>query len=283
MDRVSYKAQYKEEIYMVNDEKLILDVVEGIKNKKQKGPMIFHLTNLITLNDCANVTSALGGIFTTSFYEEEFEDILKFASAIVLNTAAMDEKQIEMAFKIGKIANSLNRPIVLAPVGITMSKLRGKLHEKLLKEIKFAVLRVAAMDLKTLLIMKGVDIGEVNYSEIELIKKVAEVYDSVIAITGEKDYIGNKDRVVEVQNGDDLLGKITGPGCMMTSLIGYFLGNGMDSFISAVSGIAIVDMAGELAADDFMGAGTFKMTLMDIISNLNEEIIKEDLKINAIS
>lgn len=264
---------------MGNNEDILLNILDGVKNIRQKNSIVFHLTNLLTLNDCANVTVAMGGVFTTSFYEEEFEDILKFSSAVVLNTAAMDEKQIKWALKIGKIANSLEKPVVLAPVGITVSKPRRKLHEELLKEVKFAVLRVGIPDLKTLLNIKNSDMNCSEYTEIESIKKAAELYDTVIAITGARDYIGDKNKVIEVQNGDTLLEKIVGPGCMMTSLIGYFLGGGTDGFTSALSGVAVVDIAGELAGKRTSGVGTFKVNVMDMISNMDEDMVKNNLVI----
>ncbi|MGL4988367.1 MAG: hydroxyethylthiazole kinase [Cetobacterium sp.] len=55
---------------------LINEVVSALKNVKKNTPLVFHLTNSVTINDCANVTLALGGSPLMSFCIEEIEEII---------------------------------------------------------------------------------------------------------------------------------------------------------------------------------------------------------------
>ena len=53
-----------------------------ITNIREKQPIVFQITNTVTINDCANVTLAVGASPLMSFCEEELEDILSFASSL---------------------------------------------------------------------------------------------------------------------------------------------------------------------------------------------------------
>ncbi|MHA4987055.1 hydroxyethylthiazole kinase [Cetobacterium somerae] len=99
-------------------EKLIDEIVLALKNTKEKTPLVYHLTNTVTINDCANITLAIGGSPLMSFCIEEIEEIIEFSSSVVLNIGTMDKSMETMAVEVGKIANKLKKPIILDPVGV---------------------------------------------------------------------------------------------------------------------------------------------------------------------
>ncbi|MGL5278583.1 MAG: hydroxyethylthiazole kinase [Cetobacterium sp.] len=269
----------------ITKEELVDEVVLALKNIKEKTPLVYHLTNTVTINDCANITLAIGGSPLMSFCLEEIEEIIGFSSSVVLNIGTMDKSMKEMAIEVGKIANRLKKPIILDPVGVGATKVRKDLVDSLLKEVRFSVIKGNTAEIKALLninsLSRGVDSLEKNDSGEELVKLAAKRFNSVIAITGEVDYIGNQDTVFKVINGHKIMGLVTGTGCMISSLIGTFLGGENNSLISALSGVLSMGIAGELAAKKFIGTGSLKVNIIDNISNLTEEIIRKNEKISS--
>ena len=121
-----------------------------IETIREKNPLVFHITNTVTINDCANITLAMGGSPLMSFCKEELEEILSFSSALVINIGTMEKNMRKMVVKAGKIANKLNVPVVLDPVGAGASKPRKELVESLIKEVKFAVIKGNLAEIKTI-------------------------------------------------------------------------------------------------------------------------------------
>lgn len=264
---------------------LVDEVVLALKNIKEKTPLVYHLTNTVTINDCANITLAIGGSPLMSFCIEEIEEIIEFSSSVVLNIGTMDKSMETMAVEVGKIANKLKKPIILDPVGVGATKARKNLVNALLKEIKFTVIKGNMAEIKSILnidsLSRGVDSLEKDDSGEKLVKLAAKKFNSVIAITGEIDYIGNQEIVFKVMNGHKKMELVTGTGCMISSLIGAFLGGKNNSLVSAVGGVLSMGIAGELAEKNFIGTGSLKVNIMDNISNLTEEIIRKNEKISS--
>lgn len=267
------------------DKEMIESVVSALKTVKDKTPLVYHLTNMVTINDCANITLAIGGSPLMSFCIEEIEEITKFSSSVVLNIGTMDKSMKEMAIEVGKIANRLGKPVVLDPVGVGATKARKNLIESLLKEVKFSVIKGNMAEIKAILDMeslsRGVDSLEGNDSGEELVRLASKKFDTVIAITGEVDYIGDEKTVFKLNNGHKIMGLVTGTGCMISSLIGSFLGGGSSPVVSAVAGVLAMGIAGELAEKNFIGTGTLKVNIMDNISNLDEDIIRKNEKLSS--
>ena len=46
---------------------------------------------------------------------------------------------------------------------------------------------------------------------------------TVAAVTGPTDYVSDGERVIAVSNGHELLGAVSGTGCMSTAITGAFL------------------------------------------------------------
>lgn len=266
-------------------ENAVEEIILALNAVKAKTPLVYHLTNTVTINDCANVTLAIGGSPLMSFCIEEIEEIIGFSSSVVLNIGTMDLSMKNMAIEVGKIANRLKKPIVLDPVGVGATKARKKLVDLLLKEVEFSVIKGNVAEIKSILdiesLSRGVDSLEKTSKIEELVKYASKKFNTIIAITGEEDYIGNDEIIFKVNNGHKFMSLITGTGCMISSLIGAFLGGEASPLISALAGVVSMGISGELAQKRFIGTGTMKVDIIDNISNLNENIIRENEKISS--
>lgn len=267
---------------------------EMLNRLREKCPLVHHITNYVTVNDCANITLAIGASPVMADDINEVEDMVAIASALVINIGTLNSRTVEAMIKAGKRANELNIPVILDPVGAGATAYRTKIAKRILDEIKLSVIRGNLSEIMTLYGIKsqtkGVDsLDDISSSRDKLIKvkKLAMDFsnriDAVVAITGAVDVITDGKSIYSVNNGHKIMSKVTGTGCMCTSLIGSYLGAGGEDLIAALAGVASMGIAGEIAYDglgEYGGSGSLKINIIDAVYNLSLEIIKKRGKIN---
>lgn len=250
---------------------------------KEKTPLVHHITNYVTANDCANIVLALGGSPVMADDPKEVEEMVSIASALVLNTGTLNERTIESFIIAGKKANKLGIPVILDPVGVGATNLRNKTIGKILKEVKLSVLRGNMSEIKNIYglnsLTKGVDSTDnpLNGGK-EISISLAKQLNCIVAVTGSVDIISDGKKVFYIKNGHEILSKITGTGCMSSSLIGLCCGTGKSPLYGAIAGIMIMGIAGEKAnkrLKNFEGLGSFKVYLLDAVSTFSQNDIKE--------
>lgn len=247
-------------------------------------PLVHNITNYVTVNDVANALLAIGGSPIMADDIEEVADITAISSALVLNMGTLTQRTIASMLAAGKKANELGIPVVLDPVGAGASRLRNEAAGQILSQIQLSVLRgnlselsfAAGLEVST----KGVDSAEEDEKNdsVKVAKAVAQKFGCVAAVTGAVDVISDGSRVVKIQNGHPLLSKVTGTGCMLSSLVGAFVGvSDEDFFTAAVAGVACMGIAGELAYEKAgaMGTGSFHIAIVDALSQLDSSVLKE--------
>ncbi|WP_027625871.1 hydroxyethylthiazole kinase [Clostridium lundense] len=272
-----------------------MEMYENIYNSllkvKEKNPLVHHITNYVTVNDCANIVLAIGGSPVMADDEREVEEMVSIASSLVINIGTLNSRTVQSMILAGKKANSLNIPVILDPVGVGATSYRTEVAKKLIEEVHFSVVRGNLSEIKNIagieVITKGVDASEVGDTSTkmeekkEISQELSKELDAIIAVTGEVDCISSKDKSYYIANGHKILSKITGTGCMCSSLIGSFCGAERDYLTAAVAGVASMGIAGEIAYEKTkdLGIGSFKTALMDSIYNLDLNTYKERSKI----
>jgi len=249
-----------------------------IKLVKDNKPLVHHITNYVTTNDCANIVLAIGGSPVMADAIEEVEDMVSIASALVINIGTLNSVKVEAMIRAGKKANELGVPVILDPVGVGATPYRKEVALKLIKEIKFSVIRGNMAEIKILngmsALSKGVDSEEIQSDNGKAIaKELALRLDTVVAITGKVDYISDGLKVITLNNGDEMLANVTGTGCMCTSLIGTYCSVTKDYLIGAAAGVITMGIAGELAYNSLggsEGSGSFRIKLMDAIYGFSQ-------------
>lgn len=249
---------------------------------REKNPLVHHITNYVTTNDCANIVLAAGASPVMADDEGECADITAISSALAINIGTLNERTIPSMLKSGKRANELGVPVILDPVGVGASPLRNRTTERLLDEVRFAVVRGNASEIFQIAYgksaTKGVDVGEGERASSlpaleDAARAVASRFGCAVAITGAVDVVWGEAGVCHIANGHAEMGLITGSGCMCTSLVASFLGAGLDPFAAAVSGLALMGVAGELAfeACDARGTGSLRTGIVDAVSRMTDD------------
>jgi hydroxyethylthiazole kinase len=265
-------------------EELITQIGQTLEELRRKKPLVHHITNYVTVNDCANVVLAIGASPVMADDIGEVEDIASIASALVLNIGTLNQRTAEAMLAAGKKANALNIPVIFDPVGAGASGLRNRTAERLLDEVRISVLRgniseirfAAGLQAAT----KGVDASESDLAGGPeagrvIAEKAARKFGCVAAITGATDIVSDGGRTVAIENGTRLLSDVTGTGCMCTSLVGAFCGASADYLVAAAGGVLSMGIAGELASEAAggKGNGSFHIAIIDAVGRLSAETI----------
>jgi hydroxyethylthiazole kinase len=251
----------------------------------RKRALIHHITNYVTVNDCANVVLAIGASPIMADEAKEVEAMVALCDALVLNIGTANERTVQSMLLAAKAANEKGIPIVLDPVGIGAISFRYESVAKVLDTAKMSVIRGNMAEIKTIAGLEakssGVDSLDEEEEGVNIATRLAEHLGCTIAITGKEDIISDGKNTYVLENGDIALTQVTGTGCMSTSLIGSFLGAGAQALLSAIGGIATMAIAGE-NADKTKGYGTFRTSLVDAISRTTYETLVSQIKIKRV-
>ncbi len=117
---------------------------------REKRPLVHHITNYVTVNDCANITIAAGAAPVMADAPEEVCEMVNCADALVLNIGTLNKAQIESMLLAGGIANDRGIPMILDPVGAGATQFRTESAQRLLDELKITILKGNAGEIGTL-------------------------------------------------------------------------------------------------------------------------------------
>ena len=80
-------------------------------------------------------------------------------------------------------------------------------------------------------------------------------------------------RLFSIANGHPLMTRVTGMGCVATSIVAAFLAVQPIPLVAAVHAMALIGIAGEWAAERAQteGSGTFRVKFLDSFDRLERE------------
>jgi hydroxyethylthiazole kinase len=246
-------------------------------------PLVHHITNYVVMNDTANITLHLGGSPVMAHAKEEVEEMSAMADALVLNPGTLEPAWIEAMVLAGKRAGQRGTPVVLDPVGAGATEFRTRANQRLLDEVRPAIVRGNGGEIGALAgaggEIKGVDsVGELDQPE-KVARQAAQRWGCTVAITGKRDRVSDGERVFGVDNGHAWLTTLTGTGCMATTVVAAFAAVEPDRLVAATAGLACFGFAAELAARSAEGPGSFKLLLFDSVFNLSPERLRQGMRV----
>jgi hydroxyethylthiazole kinase len=251
---------------------------QTLRELRERKPLVHQITNYVVMNETANATLALGALPVMSHAPEEMAAV---AGALVLNIGTLSDHWIEAMLLAGKAAAG---PIVLDPVGAGATRYRTETAKRLLDELDVAVVRGNPAEIATLAgreaEIRGVESITAADSGAELARAAARMLGTVAAVTGPTDHVSDGERVIAVSNGHELLGTVSGTGCMSTAVTGSFLAaKPGEPLEAAAEALVAFGLAGEDAARDAKGPGTFHAALYDALYNLDPTTLDERARV----
>jgi hydroxyethylthiazole kinase len=244
---------------------------QTLRELRERKPLVHQITNYVVMNETANATLALGALPVMAHAPQEVEEMAALAGALVLNIGTLSEHWVEAMVIAGKATRA---PIVLDPVGAGATRYRTETARRLLAELDIAVVRGNAAEIAILAGREAEIRGVESISAIdapgELARQAARAFGSVAAVTGPIDHVSDGERVIAIANGHELMGTVSGTGCMATAITGAFVAVKPHAPLDAAAeALVAFGVAGEDAAGEAKGPGTFHAALYDALYNLD--------------
>lgn len=269
-----------------------------IKNVRETVPLVHSITNYVTVNDVANILLACGGSPIMADDAAEAAEITSICGGLNINIGTLNARTIEAMLLAGKRANELGHITVLDPVGAGASKLRTETAFRLLEEVRFSVIRGNVSELKTLWgsegKTKGVDaniadrVTEENLDEmVQFAKSLSKKTGAVIAMTGAIDIVADQNQAYAIRNGNALMSKITGTGCMLSGVVAaYCVANPKHLLDATAAAVAAMGLSGEIGFERLKqteggGTSTYRTYILDAMSNMTDKILEEGMKLES--
>jgi len=265
---------------MIKKEQLIKD----LNAVRKKSPLVHNITNYVVMNNTANALLAIGASPVMAHSVSEVEDMIAIASSLVINIGTLSSDWVKAMLLAGKAANQKGIPVIFDPVGAGATTYRTITCISIIENCKLSVIRGNASEIKALINSsdktKGVDSIASTDSAIDAAKLLARKSKAVVVISGATDYITDGERMEEVKNGSPMMTKVTGLGCTATAIIGAFASVNNNYFESATHAMAIMGIAGELAAKRSEGTGSMQINFLDELYKISEKEISKYYKYN---
>jgi len=258
-------------------------IVRDIEKIRKNAPLIHNITNYVVMNNTANALLAIGASPVMAHAVPEVEEMTGIAGALVINIGTLSDPWIEAMFKAAKIAEQRKIPMVIDPVGVGATQYRTRTARELIKASSPFIIRGNGSEIMALceqdIATRGVDSTSASDHALDAAKSLSEDFNCIVCVTGETDYIVSKDSICKVKNGHAMMPRVTGLGCTATAICGAFAAINPDYEMAAAHAMAVMGVAGEMAAKEAKGPGTFQVHFIDALYQVSETHIQELLKV----
>ena len=259
-----------------------LGVWAAVERVRSQSPLVHNITNFVVMNNTANGLLALGAAPVMAHAEEEMADIVAIASALVINIGTLSKGWAPAMFLAAEHAAKRGLPIILDPVGAGASAYRTATVLDLLKAVKPTIIRGNASEIMAIQgaggATRGVDSSHGSGDALEAARALHAELGSVICISGAVDCIVGDRGIGMIRNGHPLMTRVTGLGCTASALCGALAAVTPDPWQAAAQTMAIMGVAGEIAADRAEGPGSLQLQFLDALYNLTEKQFAKRLR-----
>ncbi len=251
----------------------------SLESMRAAAPLVQCITNYVAMNFAANVLLAAGAAPAMVHDVEESGEFCAIAGALTVNIGTLSPRWVAGMVEAAAVANKTNTPWVLDPVACFATGLRRdststlmKMGPTVVRGNASEILAIAGQDASG----KGVDSGDsVSVAEASA-RELALKAGSIIAVTGEVDFVTDGTRAVRITGGSPLMPQVTATGCALTCLVGAYAAAVTDPFDATVGALAHFAAAGEMAAGRALGPGSFAPAFLDALAAVTAETIGAD-------
>lgn len=248
---------------------MLQKVTEILIRIKQEKPLVLNITNDVTINFVANGLLSVGASPVMSKADQEIEDLVKIAKAVVINIGTLNKQFVSLCDDVCLIANKYNKPIIFDPVGAGASTYRTDTCLKIINEYSLDIIRGNASEIMALthssFTTKGVDSTQKSTAVIEHAHALSKLTKATVVVSGQVDVIVADDKINQSDRGSALMPLLTGSGCLLSAVIAAFRAEHHDSFEAATAACIFYGICGEVAEKSATGPGTFKTQFLDAL------------------
>lgn len=261
------------------------DIFKSVEDIRAQSPLIHNITNYVVMNNTANALLAIGASPVMIHAEEEVEDMAAMAGALVINIGTLSAPWVRGMFKAFAKAMSSGVPVVIDPVGAGATPYRTGTVWDLIRAGRPTIIRGNASEILALtdnrLKTKGVDSIAASDDALYAARSISKTCRCAVCVSGAVDYVVEEERLVKIANGHPMMPRVTGLGCTASALCGVFAAVERDPLTATAKAMAVMGIAGEIAAEQSPGPGSLQMHLIDALYRLTKEDIERRLKVEG--
>jgi hydroxyethylthiazole kinase len=246
--------------------RLTADILERVRARR---PRVHCITNAVAQAFTANMLLAAGAVPSMTIAPEEVAAFTASADALLVNLGTFDAERREAADTAIEVATEEGRPWVLDPVFIDRSQARAD-YARTLAGRKPAAIRLNGPEFTAL---AGAE------PEGETLTRYALERLSVIALTGAIDMVTDGARLITVENGHPLMGRVTAMGCAGSALAAACLAVEDDAVNATAAALLALGVAGEVAAAGSRGPGSLTVAIVDALYDLDRATLIERARV----
>ncbi|MEA3638926.1 MAG: hydroxyethylthiazole kinase [Lamprobacter sp.] len=253
-------------------------------------PLVHNITNFVAMQTLANVLLAIGASPAMAHAREEAAEFAALASALTINIGTPSIDWLDAMGEAARAANRAGTPWVLDPVAVGATAFRRQAARRL-ASLGPRVIRGNASEIIALNAViedqdflsrggKGVDATDPTEHAEAAAQQLARTTGAVVAVTGPSDLVCDGEHIAIINNGHPLMPRVTALGCALTGVIGAFLGASAKPFEGTVAALAYYGLAGQKAAEQAQGPGSFAVHFLDVLSALDETTLDRESRIS---
>ena len=248
------------------------NVYAALEDLRAKRPLVQNITNYVAMTVSANVLLALGASPAMVHAVEEVEDFVAIADTLAVNIGTLSPPWVEAMRVAVKRANALGKPWVLDPVGCGATVYRTQVAAEL-AALKPSLIRGNASEIMSLAGQvgaggKGVDSTAPAEYATSAAAALAQRTGSIVAITGETDYVSDGTTLIAVHAGHALMPLSTALGCSLSAASAAFTAV-RPPREAAVAALAVFGAAGSIAAQRCRGPGHLPAEICDALHRMD--------------
>ncbi len=248
---------------------------DSLRGLRRHQPAVHVLSNLVAMDLTANLLLAVGARVAMAHRAEEVADFVAAADALAINIGTLSNDWIEPMASAARQAVESGRPWTLDPVAVGSSPERKAVGTRLagLQPAVICGNGAEILSLGTDEAIAGVDSAIDSTEALDAAHDLAKATGAVVAVTGTVDYVTDGEGIVAVANGHEMMTRVTGVGCALTALIAACCAVEPDPMTATAHALAILGLAGEVAAGEAAGPGSFRARLLDALYNMDEDAL----------
>jgi len=259
---------------------------DALERVRQQRVLVHNITNYVVMNYSAMALLAAGASPVMAHAQEEVEEMAGIAGALVLNIGTLEPSWIASMGLAGRAANRKGIPVVLDPVGSGATRYRTDCSRRLLREVAISIVRGNASEILSLspegAVTRGVDAAHGVEDAERVAGPLARELRTVLAVTGAVDLVTDGGRSIRIEGGHELMGRVTGTGCVASALVAAFAAVQPDGVLASAGALAYFKLAGEWAARRASAPGSFQVALLDALAEIQPQDVRNGARIHEI-
>lgn len=244
----------------------ITSVAAGLARFRDQPPLVHCLTNEVVQEITANVLLALGASPAMVVAEEESAEFAALADALLVNVGTLYAARAASMLNAIRAYNQAGKPWVLDPVAVGALGYRTQFTAELLT-LRPAAIRGNGSEILALAghqaVGRGPDSADSSDAALEAACWLAWQHGTIVAVTGEVDYVTDGRRIWSLPWGDPLMTRVVGTGCALSAVVAAFCANAIDRLDAVATACSVMALAGGQAAGRCAGPGSFGPAFLD--------------------